>query len=269
MTGSLLADLARHGYVVLFVWLTAEMLGAPLPAVPILLAVGVLTATGQLSFATALLLGVVGCLLGDTAWYGLGKRWGARVLGLLCKVSLEPEACVRRGSNFISRFGSRTLLLAKFVPGVSTVSVPLMASSGTSLATFLFYDLLGSALYVGTYLTAGRVVGNRLDKLAALQNSISNVSIGLAVLVALVFVVRRYELRRAFQRLVRMSRITPQELRELNEGGKTPFIVDLRHPVDMLADPQVIPGAIRLTPGELAARQSEIPRDREIILYCT
>jgi membrane protein DedA with SNARE-associated domain len=265
----MLSELTRHGYVVVFLWVTAEMLGAPVPAVPILLAAGVLTATGHLSFSAALALAVLGCLIGDTAWYAIGKKWGTTVLRILCKISLEPESCVRRGSDLVSRHGSRTLLVAKFVPGISAVAVPLTANSGTTLPTFLLYDVLGSIFYAATYLAAGRLIGGRIDRLAAVAHSVSSASIALAVLGAVAVVGHRYEQRRKFRRLVRTSRITPQELRDLIESGQNPFIVDLRHPLDMLTDPRVIPGAMRLTPDQLTATESAIPLDREIILYCT
>ncbi len=142
-----IAAMTTHGSLVLFVWVTAEQLGAPVPAVPILTAAGVLSATGQMSLARALALGILGCLIGDVAWYVIGKRRGAAVLRILCKISLEPETCVRRSSDFISRHGGRSLLFAKFIPGISAVAVPLAANSGISLLSFFVHDSLGSVLY--------------------------------------------------------------------------------------------------------------------------
>jgi membrane protein DedA with SNARE-associated domain len=264
-----LGEIAKHGYLVLFAWVTAEQLGAPLPAVPILIAAGVLSVTGRISLANALVIGIVGCLIGDAAWYGIGKRWGPSVLRTLCKISFEPETCVRQGSNLISRHGSRALIVSKFVPGVSTVAVPLVANSGASLSSFLFCDLLGSVLYVGAYLALGRIVGDRIDKLLALARSIGSASAAFVALGTVAIVGYRYQQRWKFRRLLRMSRITPDELHDLIERGLKPFIVDLRHRLDSLSDPRAIPGAVRLMPDELAARRAEIPTDREIILYCT
>jgi membrane protein DedA with SNARE-associated domain len=263
------AALTRHGQLLLFIWVAAEQLGAPIPAVPILIAAGVLSATGNTSFAGPVVVGMVACLVGDITWYAIGKRRGTVVLRLLCKISLEPETCVRRSSDFISRHGGRSLLIAKFIPGISAVAVPLAANSGISLPSFLAYDLLGVALYVGGYVALGRFVGDRVEELSVFVHSLSSAALGVAALAALAIVGWRVEQRRRFRRGLRTSRITPEDLRELLEKGANPFIVDLRHAVDMLRDPRVIPGAVRLTPDELSARYGELPRDRDIILYCT
>jgi membrane protein DedA with SNARE-associated domain len=264
-----LIAMARHGYIVLFAWITAEQFGAPVPAVPILIAAGVLSATGQLTFASALGLGILGCLIGDSFWYVIGKQRGSAVLHVLCRISLEPETCVRQSSEFISRHGSSSLVIAKFIPGVSAVAVPLAANSGISLLSFFSYDFLGSLLYVAAYLGLGQVLGDRIDKLSVFAHSLKSVSLGLAIVGAAAILVWRFYQRRRFQSDANISRITAEEVRNLIEGRQSPYIVDLRHPLDMLTDPRVIPGAIRMTPDELFQRQNEIPHDREIILYCT
>ena len=264
-----LADLAKHGYLLLFAWVAAEQFGAPVPAVPILIAAGVLSATGQLSFTSALGLGIVACLIGDTAWYALGKWRGTTVLKFLCKMSLEPESCVRQSSSFISRHGARSLVVAKFIPGISTVAVPLAANAGVSLPSFFFHDLLGSVLYVGAYLGAGLLLGDRIDKLDMLAGSLKTATAGLAVAGTAGILAWRLYQRRKFLRDLRTSRIPPEDVLEMIEQGDRPYIVDLRHALDFLTDPRLIPGAIRMMPDEVTAREQEIPRDREIILYCT
>ena len=124
-------------------------------------------------------------------------------------------------------------------------------------------------MYVGSYVALGRLVGDRIDELSIAVHSLSNAALGVALLAALAIVAWRVEQRRRFRRGLRMSRIAPEDLRELIDQGLNPFIVDLRHAIDLLPDARVIPGAIRLTPDELSARYDEIPRDREVILYCT
>jgi membrane protein DedA with SNARE-associated domain len=264
-----LAFIARHGYALLFAWVAAEQLGAPLPAVPILIAAGVLSATGQMSLAMSVALGVVACLIGDTAWYAIGKVRGPQVLRTLCRISLEPESCVRRSSEFLARYGARALTLAKFIPGISTVAVPLAANSGVKLPAFFFYDFLGSVLYVGAYIAAGRLLGDRVDRLDAIAASLRSLTAWFVAAGVVAILAWRYWQRRKFTHDLVMARITPLEVLQLIEQGGAPYIVDLRHPLDMLPDARMIPGAVRMTPDELTSRQVEIPRDREIILYCT
>jgi len=264
-----LAEVTRHGYLLLFIWVAAEQLGAPLPAVPVLIAAGVLSAGGHLSFAMALALGVAACLIGDVTWYTVGRERGTSVLRFLCKISLEPETCVRRSSDFLSRHGGRSLLVAKFIPGISAVAVPLAANSGIGPATFLAWDIAGALLYVGAYLALGFVLGNRIDRLSAVTDSMKLLSAGFVVVASVSIVGFRVQQRRRFQKDVEMARIAPEAVLALIEQGGNPFIVDLRHPLDMLTDPRVLPGAVRVTPDELSARHDQLPRDREIILYCT
>ncbi len=264
-----LINLAKHGYLLLFLWTAAEQLGAPLPAMPILIAAGVLSTTGQLHFAAALLIGMASCLVGDSAWYVIGKKRGPVALRFLCKMSIEPETCVRRSAEFISRNGSASLMFAKFIPGVSTVAVPLAATSELPLWSFIIADLVGSLLYVGAYLAAGRLLGDSIDKISAVATSIRSAALVLAFAAAIAILGWRFYQRRRAKKSVKGARISPQEVRDLITAGENPYIVDLRHPLDMLVDPRMIPGATRMTPAELSTRYAEIPRDREIILYCT
>jgi membrane protein DedA with SNARE-associated domain len=264
-----LINLAKHGYLLLFLWTAAEQLGVPLPAMPILIAAGFLSTTGQLHFAGALLIGTAACLIGDSVWYVIGKKRGPAALRLLCKMSLEPETCVRRSADFISRNGSKSLIFAKFIPGVSTVAVPLVATSEVPLWSFIISDLVGGLLYVGAYLVAGRLLGDSIDRISAIAASIRSAALVLAFLAAVGIVGWRFYKRRRAEIKLRVARISPQEVRDLIAAGENPYIVDLRHPLDMLVDPRMIPGATRMTPDELSRRSTEIPRDREIILYCT
>jgi membrane protein DedA with SNARE-associated domain len=264
-----LAYLAAHGYTVLFFWVAAEQLGAPVPAAPILLAAGVLSGTGQLSLRAAFGVAAIACLIGDTTWYAIGKSKGTAVLKTLCRMSLEPDSCVRRTSEFISRRGSRALLIAKFIPGVAAMAVPLTANSGVSMAEFILYDLGGVVLYAGAYLLCGYLLGDRIDHLEIFAGTLKTAAGGLAVAATAAILGWRLHQRRKFFSDLRTSRIGPEAVLAMIHNGERPYIVDLRHPLDFLPDPRVIPGAVRMRPDEVAERHEEIPRDREIILYCT
>jgi len=259
-----------HLYLlVLFAWIVAGELGAPVPAIPILVAAGFLSAAGELTLASALFAGVSACLAGDLAWYLIARRRGSEALASLCRVSLNPASCVRRASEFLSRYGARALVVAKFIPGISTMAVPLLASEGTPGGWFFAADVLGSLLFVGTFLLAGRLLGAPILRGLGFSGSLGGVALALAGLSALADVGWRYYRKLQFDREVNLARISPEELLAMLEAQPAPYIVDLRHPLDMLSDPRIVPGAVRMTPGELSERHQEIPRDREIILYCT
>lgn len=261
--------LIRHGYSVLFLWVLAEQLGLPLPATPLLLAAGALAGAGQMNLWLAIALAVLASLLGDVSWYEFGRRRGGKVLNLLCRISLEPDSCVRKTENAFVRHGSRSLLIAKFVPGLNTMAPPLAGIIGMRLWRFLIFDALGALLYIGLFAGLGYVFSNQLEQVAARV-----ASLGFSLLVILVggvgaYITWKYIQRRRFIRGLRIARITPEELKRKIEAGEEVVVVDLRHSLDFDAEPQTIPGAIRLAPDKVEEGHNQIPRGREIVLFCT
>jgi membrane protein DedA with SNARE-associated domain len=261
--------IVHHGYSVLFVWMGAEQLGLPIPAFPLLLAAGALAGSGQLHFAGILAVSVGASLLADTLWYELGRRQGARVLQFLCRVSLEPDSCVRRTELTFGRYGMGSLIVSKFIPGLSTAAPPLAGIFGTRLPRFLLYTGLGALLYAGTFAGLGYLFSAQLERIA---ESALRMGEWLVVFLAgslAAYVLAKLWQRRRFLRKLRMARITPEELKERLDGGEEMVIVDLRHPLDVEAEPHLIPGALHYSPDDLDARHGEIPRDRDVVLYCT
>jgi len=261
--------LIRHGYSVLFVWVLAEQLGLPLPATPLLLAAGALAGAGQLNLGLAIAVAVIASLLSDVSWYQFGRLRGGKVLNLLCRISLEPDSCVRKTENAFVKQGARSLLIAKFVPGLNTMAPPLAGIIGMRFGRFVFFDSLGALLYIGTFVIVGYVFSNQLEEVAA-----RIASFGLVVLVVLAaglaaYIGWKYTQRRRFIRSLRIARITPDQLKQKIEAGEEVVVVDLRHSLDFDAAPQTIPGAIRLAPEQVEADHAKIPRDREIVLFCT
>src|SRR2546421_7263434 len=143
--------LIRHGSSVLFVWVLAEQLGLPLPATPLLLAAGALAGSGQMNVWLAIALAVFASLLGDVSWYQFGRVRGGKVLSLLCRISLEPDSCVRKTEGAFVRQGARSLLVAKFVPGLNTMAPPLAGIIGMRFSRFVFFDSAGALLYIGCF----------------------------------------------------------------------------------------------------------------------
>src|SRR3954464_4545863 len=155
--------LLHHGYSVLFFWVLAEQSGLPIPSIPILLAAGALSASGDLGLFTSFTLAVVAALLGDLAWYQLGRRRGMKVLNFLCRISLEPDSCVRQTEAAFSKAGMKSLLFAKFIPGLGTAAPPLAGGFGASLPRFILFDLAGTALWVGSFMTVGWIFSHQIE----------------------------------------------------------------------------------------------------------
>ena len=261
--------LLLYGYLLLFAWVLVEQLGLPLPAAPVLLAAGALTAERQLSFPLALGAGLVAALAADTAWFFIGRRYGHQLMRMLCKISLEPTTCVRRTQEaFACRHGAM-LIFAKFVPGLATVAPPVAGQYGMGTGLFLLLDGVGSALWVGALLAGGRFFGVALNHSGDLLDWVGRFS-GLLLLLGIVgfFFARLYRRRVLLRKLV-TARLDPEELKRRLDGGEQVYIVDLRHPLELIPEPFTLPGARHISPEALAARHEEIPRDRDVVLFCT
>jgi membrane protein DedA with SNARE-associated domain len=259
----------RHGEVLIFLYVFADQIGIPVPAVPGLLAMGALAATGKVNAVVALAASVGASVLADLVWYGLGRRRGSQVLRLVCKVSLERDSCVRRTEEIFLRYGVRALIFAKFVPGLSTVAPPLAGMTGVSLPRFAAYSALAAVLWAGTWGGLGYWAGEALQQVTDQSGRLGR---GLFVVVAagvVLYVVVKWAERRRFIRALWVARIGQEELKRRLGSGEPLLIVDLRSALDFAATPLTIPGALRIAPDELERRHQEIPRDREVILYCS
>jgi membrane protein DedA with SNARE-associated domain/rhodanese-related sulfurtransferase len=261
--------LLTYGYLLLFAWVLVEQLGSPLPATPVLLAAGALTAEGQLSFPLALLAGLFASLVADSIWFFVGRRYGHHVLRILCKLSMEPTTCVRRTQDSFGRRRGLMLIFAKFVPGLATLAPPVAGQNGMAFGPFLLFDAIGGTLWVGVLLAIGRFFGDLLKRDPSLLNWAGRFSGALLVLGILAFFLGRVCRRKMVLAKLAASRLEPEELKAKLDAGEKVFIVDLRHPLELLPDPFTLPGAVHFSPEALAERHNEIPRDRDIVLYCT
>lgn len=261
--------LIRHGYTVIFVFVLAEQLGFPLPAIPVLLAAGALAGTGKLSFLLVLSVAVAGSLLADSFWYELGRRRGIGVLQLLCRISLEPDSCVRRTEEVFVRHGARSLLVAKFIPGINTAAPPLAGIFRMKYRRFLAFDTAGAFLWAGGFLGLGWLFSDQLERVAGEAARLGGWLLVILIGGAAGYITWKYYQRQRFLRELRIARITAQELKQKIDAGEALVVVDLRHRIDFEAEPEAIPGSLHVPSEELEQRHGEIPRDRELILYCT
>jgi len=261
--------LLHHGYVVLLGWVFLEQIGLPVPAMPLLLAAGALAGAGRLSFLVSLFSATLAAVAADCIWYQLGRRKGIKVLQLLCKISLEPDSCVRRTEGVFAKQGARSLLIAKFVPGLSTVAPPLAGIFHMRAGRFLLFDVLGALFWGGTFLGVGYLFSGQIERIAEYLASLGSGFLVLLVGALAAYIAYKFFARQRFMRELRISRITVDELKEKIDSGEELVIVDLRHSVDFEADPETIPGAFRMDAKDLQENDDRLPRDREVILYCT
>ncbi|HKZ05313.1 MAG TPA: sulfurtransferase [Methylomirabilota bacterium] len=263
------AWLERYAVVILPVLVVAEQGGIPLPAVPALLTVGALAAQGKVNLA--LVIGAIAAvaLPVDLVWHELGRRRGARVLQGLCRLTLEPDLCVRRTENLFLRFGIRVLLVSKFLPGVTAVMPPLAGVFGIPRLRFVLYDLAGTVLWAGFWAGLGYVFSDAIEAVI-LRVSATGRTAGLLIAGILVGYILLKLLRRwLFLRQLRIARITPEELQRKLAAGEDVLIFDLRTAMDVAVAPHGVPGSRWIPAEELEARLAEIPRDRELVLYCS
>ena len=261
--------LIHHGHAVLFAWVLVEQLGVPVPAMPLLLAAGALAGTGQLNFFACLLLAVLGAVTSDAVWFQLGRHRGIHILQLLCRISLEPDSCVRRTEGIFSKQGARSLLVAKFLPGLGLVTPPLAGIFHMRFRRFLLFDTLGSMLWAGAFLGLGYVFAGQIERLAASLASLGGWLLALLIGALAAYIGHKFVARQRFLRELRIARITADELTQTLDAGEQITIVDLRHSMDFEAEPEVIPGALHIEAKELQENNHRLPRDGEVVLYCT
>jgi membrane protein DedA with SNARE-associated domain len=257
----------RHGYALLFFWILAEQGALPIPSAPLLLACGALAKDGRLAPHWIVLTGLSACLIPDNIWFLLGRRRGAKVLRFICRVALEPDSCVRRTETTFLRYGIRSLLVAKFVPGLNAVSAPLAAISGVSFVRFVVYDTLGALIWIGAYAGLGYIFSGELDKVGDYAARMGSWVGVLVVGLLAAWIGWKFAQRRRFLRKLAIARISPEELRRKLDAGEEIVVVDVRSTLESETDS--VPGALRIPLEDLETRHVDIPRDRDIILFCS
>jgi membrane protein DedA with SNARE-associated domain/rhodanese-related sulfurtransferase len=219
-----------------------------------------------------LLLGIgatlLACLIADGFWFYLGRKRGNQVLNFLCRVSLEPDSCVRRTQNVFTRYGMKGVVVAKFVTGMSTVAPPLAGMSGVRAGKFFFFDGLGAFLYGASILGVGYLFSNQIEQIAEAISSVGGSALTLLAVIVVSYIAYKYWQRHRLLRELRTARITVEELRKKLDAGENPVILDLRSKAEFDQNPALIEGAIHLAVDEIQVRSREFPRDREIVVYC-
>lgn len=258
----------RHGYLLVFAWVFVEQAGLPVPSVPMLLAAGALAGTHRMNLGAAIAFAVLGAVASDLMWYEIGRRKGVRVLQFLCRISLEPDSCVRRTQVSFTRNGPRVLLGAKFIPGLNAMAAPLSGIIRMNWRKFLWFDAIGALAWVSVFTLTGYVFSGELERVAARAAYLGEWLLVLLLAAFAGYILWKYYNRQKFLRKLKIARISPEELKEKIDAGEDVLIVDLRHSLDFDANPETIPGALHIDAAELEEAHEVIPRDREIVLFC-
>lgn len=259
----------RHGAVVIFAVVFLDQLGLPLPSVPMLLAFGALAGTGRIAPVSGLLLATLASLCADSIWFLMGRWKGSRVLGFLCRIALEPDSCVSKTHDLFARRGVKSLLVAKFIPGFDTVAPPLAGLLRIPTLQFVLWSAAGALLWAGTFGGLGYLFSGHLEELAGALDRFGNTLLWVLLALVAAYVGWKYLERRRVLQSIRLARITPQELHELILDGQGPVILDARGRSEIDALPFVIEGALSLALDEVEARHLELPRGRDVVVYCT
>ena len=258
-----------HGYPALFVGMVIQQLVPPIPGEPILLGIGALAGAGRFSLWLAAPLAVAGSVLGDLVWYEIGRRGGPRVLKWLCRLSIEPDTCIRHRQDTLARRGAGALLIGKVVPGFNGIGQPLAGVLGMPRLQFVAFDLIGATLWMGLYVGLGYVLHDQLAEVAALAGRLGGWAIMIVAGVFALYLAVKVLRRQLFIRQLRIARINPEELEAKLVAREPVFIVDLRHEVDVQAQPMMIRGAVHIVPIALEQGHATVPHDREVVLYCS
>ncbi|HEY7889679.1 MAG TPA: DedA family protein/thiosulfate sulfurtransferase GlpE [Steroidobacteraceae bacterium] len=255
------------GPPILFLLVLVQQAGVPYPITPILIVAGAVSVHGHVHAAAVIGIAAGAAVLADLAWYTAGYRLGGRALKALCALSLSPDSCVSETERWFGRFGTRVLVVAKFVPGLGLVSTAMAGVVRASLEGFFLYDVIGNVLWASAAVCLGIIfhdaVGDVLNTLAEFGYW------GVALVIAAVaaFVAVRLLKRRALIRELRSSRISVSELKELVDRGPVPVIIDALAPASRQRE-GVIPGAIPVETLQLDSDPAAVPFDAEVIVYC-
>jgi len=269
VTQNLVWLITQYGLPIVFVNVFVDQIGLPVPAMPTLILAGAIAATGALGLTSLFMAAVLACIVPDCIWFLVGRRYGMRVLKTLCRISLEPDSCVNQTQSRFERWGINSLMIAKFVPGLAIIAPPLAGAMRIGWPRFLTLSAIGGTVWVGAGLLAGVLFKTQIQSALVYLDRIGSIT-GAVVAAALVsYILYKWWERRRFYKELRMARISVADLYGLMEAGEQPIVVDVRSNTARTLEPRWIPGAIHVPVDDVSRHLAELPRDREIVVYCT
>jgi membrane protein DedA with SNARE-associated domain len=259
----------HHGYLALIAMVFLEAIGLPIPAAIALIAAGAAAAWRTLVLGYVILLAILPILIGDSILYFLGRQSGWRLLGFLCRVSMNPETCILRSAESFYKRGRMTLLFAKFIPGVNTMAPPLAGSMKMRYSQFLRFDAGGAALYVLVYAFGGFAFSRVIRDVAHIFETVGRAVSWIIFLAFVAYLGYRFWIywKHRAERVV--PRVQVQELEQRLDSGESLTIFDVRSHGYYDAGTLRIRGSARFEPNNFDQAIKALPRDKLIFLYCT
>jgi membrane protein DedA with SNARE-associated domain/rhodanese-related sulfurtransferase len=261
--------LHHYGYSFIFLAVFAENLGLPLPSFPLIMAATALAGPLHLRLPVIFAVSTVAALISDGIWYSLGRSRGRPILRKLCSFSLSPDSCVNRTEEFFQRYGIKSFLVAKFVPGLNTIAPPLAGMLEVTPWRFITADLGGITVWACSAMALGSIFRSQVEWVLEWLAAFGRAGLLILTVTLAGWLLLKWVQRKQFMRMLERARITSPELKERLDRGETVVIVDLRSDLSYHADGVKIPGAIWIPPGEFARRYEEIPRGLPVAMYCT
>ena len=269
MNGELASLIDQYGLAIVFANVLLEQIGVPVPAIPTLVVAGALAAGGRLSGIAVFSAALIACIIADVSWYVAGRLYGNRVMRVLCGISLTPDSCVSDTQAKFERWGINALLVAKFIPGISLLAPPLAGATRVGWLPFLAFNTTGGVLWVAAGVGGGMLLGSQIEGLLAQFQRYGTVVVGALGVLIVAYVAYKWYQRHRFYEMLRMARISVDELYRLMDQGTAPIVVDVRSQIARSLEPRHIPGALHLPMHGFEEHIKELPRDRDIVLYCT
>lgn len=269
MTHTIVSLIAEYGLLLVFINVLVEQAGAPVPAVPTLVVAGALASIGKLPLGAVVLVALIACLISDLAWYWAGRHFGAAVMRTLCRISLSPDSCVKQSELRFQRWRGQILLIAKFVPGLSTIAPPLVGAMRLKPFVFVLFDTLGSLIWIGVVVGLGYVFARQIDYVLMVMANAGTVAIECLVVLLAVYILMKWWQRRRLLLSLKLARITVDELHQMIEDGRTPVVVDVRSQASRLIDTRIIPGALMADLRGIDQELNHVSIDQDVVIYCS
>jgi membrane protein DedA with SNARE-associated domain/rhodanese-related sulfurtransferase len=259
----LLHIIEAYGLWVVFVCVLLDQGGLPIPSYPPMIVTAALAVDSNDSLLPILIVATLAALLADVLWFAGGRRFGASLLRLMCKLSLSPDSCVGLTRRVYGRWGPPSLVVSKYVPGFAAVATTLAGEAGTSLRRFALYDGMGAVLWAAGAIALGAIFHEAVEAVLSELERLGHYAVILLISVIALYVVVKWWQRHRFKMKIRMARISVPELSALLESGSRATIIDVRD-TQRRARSGWIPGSIDVR--DMAGLLPD--PDAEVIVYC-